>query len=85
VAAAGLSRAKRIHLIGSTLRSRNANDKAGLLTDMYEKLWPLFADKTLSPRLERSFPIRDVDAAFAALASNQISGKVALLIDDNLE
>ncbi|TCD21437.1 NAD(P)H-quinone oxidoreductase [Pseudomonas sp. IC_126] len=77
--------AKRIQLIGSTLRSRNADDKAELLADMHERIWPLFADKTLSPRLERSFPIRDVEAAFAALASNQVSGKVALVIDESLE
>jgi len=76
--------AKRIQLIGSTLRSRDADYKADLLAEMYEKLWPLFANKTLSPRLERSFPISDVDAAFAALASNQVSGKVALVIDDRL-
>jgi putative PIG3 family NAD(P)H quinone oxidoreductase len=77
--------AKRIQLIGSTLRSRSADDKASLLAEMHEKLWPLFADKTLSPRLERSFPVRDVEAAFAALASNQVSGKVALVIDDSLD
>jgi putative PIG3 family NAD(P)H quinone oxidoreductase len=77
--------AKRIQLIGSTLRSRSADDKARLLAQMHETLWPLFADKTLSPRLERSFPVRDADAAFAALASNQVSGKVALVIDDNLD
>lgn len=77
--------AKRIQLIGSTLRSRNADDKAELLADMHDRVWPLFADKTLSPRLERSFPIRDVEAAFAALASNQVSGKVALVIDESIE
>jgi putative PIG3 family NAD(P)H quinone oxidoreductase len=77
--------AKRIQLIGSTLRSRSADDKAGLLAEMHEKLWPLLVDKTLSPRLERSFPVRDVEAAFAALASNQVSGKIALVIDGNLE
>ena len=77
--------AKRIQLIGSTLRSRNADDKAELLADMHDRIWPLFADKTLSPRLERSFPIRDVEAAFAALASNQVSGKVALVIDESIE
>ncbi|QGZ31750.1 NAD(P)H-quinone oxidoreductase [Stutzerimonas stutzeri] len=76
--------AKRIQLVGSTLRSRNADDKAELLADMHRRIWPLFADKTLSPRLERSFPIRDVETAFAALASNQVSGKAVLVIDDSL-
>src|SRR5690606_31049106 len=32
--------AKRIQLIGSTLRSRNADDKAGLLAEMRDKVWP---------------------------------------------
>lgn len=77
--------AKRIQLIGSTLRSRNADDKAGLLAEMRDKVWPLFANQQLSPRLERSFPIHDAEAAFAALASNCVSGKVALVIDDGLE
>ncbi len=80
----GLLLAKRIQLIGSTLRSRGADDKADLLADMQNKIWPLFANQTLSPRLECSFPARDVEAAFAALASNRVSGKVALVIDDSL-
>lgn len=80
----GLLLAKRIQLIGSTLRSRGAADKADLLADMQNEIWPLFASQTLSPRLERSFPARDVEAAFAALASNRVSGKVALVIDDSL-
>lgn len=77
--------AKRIQLTGSTLRSRDADYKADLLAEMQDKVWPLFANKTLSPRLDRSFPSHDVEAAFAALASNTVSGKVALVIDDSLE
>ncbi|MCW3150192.1 NAD(P)H-quinone oxidoreductase [Stutzerimonas stutzeri] len=77
--------AKRIQLIGSTLRSRDADDKAGLLAELESRVWPLFANGTLSPRLEQRFPVRDVEAAFAALASNTISGKVALIIDDSLQ
>ncbi|MDX2352600.1 NAD(P)H-quinone oxidoreductase [Stutzerimonas xanthomarina] len=81
----GMLLAKRIQLIGSTLRSRGADDKADLLADMRQRIWPLFANQKLSPRLERSFPVRDVDVAFAALASNRICGKVALIVDDRLE
>ena len=76
--------AKRIQLIGSTLRSRDADYKADLLAEMEEKVWPLFTSGKLSPRLERTFAIGDVGAAFAALASNTVSGKVALVIDDSL-
>ncbi|TBU96001.1 NAD(P)H-quinone oxidoreductase [Stutzerimonas kirkiae] len=75
---------KRIQLIGSTLRTRDDDFKAQLLAQMREKLWPLFADGRLSPRLEFSFPIGDVEAAFATLESNTVAGKVALLIDPGL-
>lgn len=77
--------AKRIQLIGSTLRSRDADYKAGLLAEMEEKVWPLFAEGKLSPRLEQGFPIGDAEAAFAALASNTVSGKLALVIDADLQ
>jgi len=76
--------AKRIQLIGSTLRSRDADYKAGLLAEMEEKVWPLFTQGKLSPRLERTFAIGDVEAAFDALASNTVSGKLALVIDNSL-
>lgn len=76
--------AKRIQLIGSTLRSRDADDKAMLMAELKERIWPLFADGQLKPRLEGSFPIGDVEAAFATLASNTVSGKLALVIDDSL-
>lgn len=77
--------AKRANLIGSTLRSRDADDKAELMAELKEKVWPLFASGQLSPRLERIFPIGDVEAAFETLASNTVSGKVALVIDPDLQ
>ena len=77
--------AKRANLIGSTLRSRDADDKAELMAELKEKVWPLFASGQLSPRLERTFPIGDVEAAFETLASNTVSGKVALVIDPDLQ
>ncbi|MHB0820788.1 NAD(P)H-quinone oxidoreductase [Stutzerimonas stutzeri] len=77
--------AKRIQLIGSTLRSRDADDKAGLMAELKDKVWPLLASGQLSPRLERTFPIGDVEAAFELLASNSVSGKLALVIDPGLQ
>lgn len=75
---------KRVQLIGSTLRNRDAEFKARLIGDLREQVWPLFAEGRLSPRLERSFPARDAEAAFATLASNQVAGKLVLLIDERL-
>src|SRR5690606_28897404 len=76
--------AKRIQLIGSTLRSRDADDKAAFIAGLKERGWPLFANGQLKPRLEGSIAIGDVEAAFATLASNTVSGKLALVIDETL-
>ncbi|MNC73539.1 hypothetical protein D3C81_2281420 [compost metagenome] len=47
-------------------------------------VWPLFTEGRLSPQLARAFPIQDAEAAFAELASNQVSGKLVLVIDESL-
>lgn len=75
---------KRIQLIGSTLRNRDDEFKAELLSDLAQHVWPLFAEGRLKPQLEQSFAAGDVQAAFAALASNRVAGKVVLLIDESL-
>ncbi|MNN73542.1 hypothetical protein D3C81_1896680 [compost metagenome] len=75
---------KRIQMIGSTLRSRDAESKAQLLAELEQHVWPLFSEGRLKPQLERSYPISDAEAAFAALASNQVQGKVVLVVDASL-
>lgn len=75
---------KRIQLIGSTLRSRDADFKAQLIAELGMKVWPLFETGKLSPQLERTFPIREAQSAFDALASNQVQGKVVVVIDESL-
>lgn len=76
--------AKRIQLLGSTLRSRDEQFKADLLSDLRANVWPLFAEGRLSPQLARTFPIKDAEAAFAELATNRVSGKLVLVIDESL-
>ena len=75
---------KRIQLLGSTLRSRNDQFKADLISELGQNVWPLFTDKRLSPQLARTFAITDAEAAFAELATNQVSGKLVLVVDESL-
>ncbi|KQQ64060.1 NAD(P)H-quinone oxidoreductase [Pseudomonas sp. Leaf129] len=75
---------KRVRLQGSTLRSRDDAFKADLLSDLGQQVWPLFTEGRLKSQLAKTFPIADAEAAFEALASNQISGKVVLVIDETL-
>lgn len=75
---------KRIQLLGSTLRSRDDQFKADLISDLGQQVWPLFSEGRLSPQLARTFPVEQAEAAFETLASNQVSGKVVLIIDPSL-
>lgn len=70
---------KRIQLIGSTLRTRSADYKAGLLARMEQRLWPLFESGELRPMVAKTFSFEQAEAAFAELAADQIVGKVILL------
>nr|WP_241015541.1 zinc-binding dehydrogenase [Pseudomonas frederiksbergensis] len=76
--------AKRVQLLGSTLRNRDEQFKADLFSDLGQHVWPLFAEGRLSPQLARTFAIRDAEAAFAELATNKVSGKLVLVIDESL-
>ncbi|WNZ86053.1 zinc-binding dehydrogenase [Pseudomonas sp. P108] len=76
--------AKRVQLLGSTLRSRDDQFKADLLSDLGQQVWPLFAEGRLRPQLANAFAVKDAEAAFAELASNTVAGKLVLVIDDSL-
>ena len=58
--------------------------QADLLSDLGQHVWPLFSEGRLSPQLARTFPIADAETAFAELATNQVSGKVVLIVDPSL-
>lgn len=75
---------KRVQLLGSTLRSRDDQFKADLLRDLGQQVWPLFAEGRLSPQLAKAFAVKDAEAAFAELASNTVTGKLVLVIDESL-
>lgn len=76
--------AKRVQLLGSTLRSRGDQFKADLISDLGQHVWPLFAEGRLRPQLAKAFAVKDAEAAFAELASNTVMGKLVLVINEGL-
>ena len=76
--------AKWVQVTGSTLRNRDDQFKADLLSDLGQQVWPLFAEGRLKPQLVGSYAVKDAEAAYAELAGNQVSGKLVLVIDDSL-
>ncbi|WP_203008805.1 NAD(P)H-quinone oxidoreductase [Pseudomonas paraversuta] len=79
-----LALGKRIQLLGSTLRTRDDQFKADLLSDLNQQVWPLFSEGRLSPQLARAYPMEEAQQAYAELASNQVSGKLVVVIDPSL-
>lgn len=71
--------AKRIQLTGSTLRTRSADYKAGLLQRMEARIAPLFASGELKPMVARTFPFEEAGSAFAELAGDKVIGKIVLV------
>lgn len=70
---------KRLQLTGSTLRTRSADFKAGLLQRMEERLWPLFETGQLKPLVAKTYSFDEVDEAFDELARDRIVGKIVLV------
>ena len=75
---------KRLQVTGSTLRNRDDGFKAELLRELGQQVWPLFAEGRLSAQLVDTYPVEFAQAAYAELESNQVSGKLVLVIDPSL-
>lgn len=75
---------KRLQLTGSTLRNRDDDFKAELLKELGQQVWPLFTDGRVKAQLVDTYPVAFAEAAYAELATNQVSGKLVLVIDETL-
>ena len=73
---------KRATITGSTLRPRDANEKARLAAQIESVVWPWIAAKLFKPVLDRRFPLTEAASAHRLLESGKHVGKVILSIDD---
>ena len=78
----GLMMAKRLRVIGSTLRARSIAAKALVMDALLERVWPLLENGAVKPVIERTLPIAEAAAAHDLLAGNQTFGKVVLSLGD---
>jgi putative PIG3 family NAD(P)H quinone oxidoreductase len=72
---------KRLTITASTLRARDAGEKARLTQAIEEKVWPWIAEGTVRPLVDRTFPIEAVADAHRYLEAGSQFGKVVLLFD----
>ena len=72
---------RRLHIMGTVLRSRSLGEKAELTKHFAENLLPFFEAGTLEPVIDTVFPIQKVSAAHTYLDENRNFGKIILAMD----
>ena len=71
--------AKRAVLTGSTLRPRDADEKARIAAAVEANVWPWLAAGAVQPVVDRTFPLDQAGAAHALLEGGAHFGKVVLI------
>jgi putative PIG3 family NAD(P)H quinone oxidoreductase len=69
---------KRLTVTGSTMRASPAARKAGIASELRERVWPLFEQGRLRPVVTRVFPLGEAAAAHALMESSAHIGKLML-------
>lgn len=73
---------KRASLVGTVLRARPLEEKIAVTRRFAAEVLPLFADGTVSPVIDRRYPLADIAEAHTYLESNASVGKVLIDIAD---
>ncbi|CAN5675852.1 NAD(P)H-quinone oxidoreductase [soil metagenome] len=74
----GLLMAKRLTLMGSTLRARPVEQKAVLANRMVAEVWPGFVDGSLVPIIHSRYRLDEVSQAHAEMEASTHVGKILL-------
>lgn len=69
---------KGLHLVGSMLRKRTSEEKAQLLSELTEKVWPKLESGEIKPSVYKILPIEKAMDAHAILEKGENIGKVVL-------
>ena len=74
---------KRLTLTGSTLRNRPPEEKGRIARALLDQVWPLLAQRTVEPVIQRVLPLASAAEAHCLLESNEALGKVVLRVSDD--
>ncbi len=70
---------KRARITGTTLRSRPLEEKASIVTDVREHVWPLIEAQWVRPIIAKAFALADAEDAHRYLEQGGHVGKVLLV------
>ena len=73
---------KGLHLVGSMLRKRTSEEKAQLLAELVEKVWPKIEKGEMKPSIYKVLPLEDANEALDILERGENIGKVVLRVCD---
>lgn len=71
---------KRLHIIGTVLRSRPVEEKIALNRLFAAEVLPLFEQGKLTPVIDQTFPLQQVAAAHRYMQENRNAGKIVLQV-----
>lgn len=72
---------KGLHLVGSMLRKRSSEEKAQLLSELVERVWPKLESGELKPSIYKILPLAQANEAQDILEKGQNIGKVVLIVE----
>ena len=72
---------KRARVHGTLLRARPLEEKATLTQEFVARVLPLFQNETITPIVDRAFPLAEVSEAHRYMESNANFGKIVLRHD----
>ncbi|MGO1549107.1 MAG: NAD(P)H-quinone oxidoreductase [Nesterenkonia sp.] len=70
--------AKRAWVTGTFLRSRTAEEKADVIQQVHQHVWPLIEEGTIEVAVERAFGFDEAEAAYDFFSSAERTGKIVL-------
>jgi len=74
----GLILQRRLEIIGTTLRSRGAEERRPLVADVTARVLPALADGRLRPVMHAVLPMAQLAEAQAMMEADQVTGKIVL-------
>lgn len=76
----GMLMSRRLHIIGSVLRSRSLDEKIEIVRKFMDVFWPHVLKGNLRPIIDSVYPISRVHAAQQRMIENRNIGKIVLTV-----
>jgi putative PIG3 family NAD(P)H quinone oxidoreductase len=77
----GRVQAKRLSIMGSTMRPRSSAEKAAIASDLRERVWPVLDAGRCAPIIHSVLPLAEAADAHSAMERSDHIGKIVLRVD----